>query len=83
MRSTPSTEVLGYCQSSRFAGLYLDFLCKASADSKNRATAAPIQRFVMRVSVVRIPPSISRRMFMRLTRSQTDDIGVLEFMFLF
>ena len=29
MRSTLSTEVLGYCLSSRFAGLYLDFLCKA------------------------------------------------------
>ncbi len=27
--SSPSTEVLGYCQSSRFAGLYSDFLCKA------------------------------------------------------
>gem|GEM_PF-4679609 len=30
MRSTPSTEVLGYCQSSRFAGLCLDLSYKAS-----------------------------------------------------
>jgi len=29
MHSNPSTEVLGYCQSSRLAGLYSDFLCKA------------------------------------------------------
>jgi len=29
MRFIPSTEVLAYCQSSRFAELYLDFLCKA------------------------------------------------------
>src|SRR5207237_10525438 len=29
MRSNRSTEVLGYCQSSRFAGLNSDFLCKS------------------------------------------------------
>ncbi len=28
MRSNPSTEVLGYSQSSRFAGLYSDFYAK-------------------------------------------------------
>ncbi len=28
MRPNPSTEVLGYCQSSRFTGLYSDLLCK-------------------------------------------------------
>jgi hypothetical protein len=40
MRSNPSTEVLGYWQSSRFAGLYSDFLCKAAHECSPRALAA-------------------------------------------
>jgi hypothetical protein len=44
MRSSPSTEVLGYCHSSRFAGLYSDFFVQNLPPTKT-----PVRGFYLNV----------------------------------
>jgi len=36
---------------------------------------------LMRASVIAVPSSIGRRMFVRLPWAETDNVGVVEFMF--
>jgi hypothetical protein len=55
--SEPSTKVLGYCPSSRFAGLHSDFLCKVDHDQIARDAPRHFVRLQCKVLITSRPPA--------------------------